>query len=310
MNWGKSDRRSGNFMVLPNFLIIGAAKAGTSSLYYYLQQHPQIYMSPVKEPKFFALEGEPLDFQGPDQGINRTSRTSLAAYSELFQDVSDEIAIGEASPLYLYSFKAAIRIKHYLPNVKLIAILRHPVDRAFSSFAHLVREGYETLSFAEALREEPTRIQQKWAPLFYYKQQGFYYTQLKRYFDTFERSQIKLYLYEELAANSTAVVQDIFRFLGVDDTFIPDLSRKNISGVPKSRRLYSLFNRDNPIKSALKPFFSEQLRRSIAEKFDKQNLGAKPILLPEDRQDLLKLYKEDILKLQNLIQRDLSHWIT
>ena len=125
-------------MIMPNFLLIGAAKAGTSSLYGYLKQHPQIYMSPIKEPRFFALEGETLNFNGPTRGINQTSINTLEAYSQLFQKVTTEKAIGEASTIYLSSPKAPERIKHYLPDVKLIAILRDPSERAFSSYMHLV----------------------------------------------------------------------------------------------------------------------------------------------------------------------------
>ncbi len=296
-------------MRMPNFLIIGAAKAGTSSLYYYLKQHPQIYMSPLKEPKFFALEGEKLDFQGPDRGINRNSVTSIDSYCELFRDVSNEIAIGEASPLYLYSPKAPGRIKHYLPEVKLIAILRNPVERAFSSFTHLLREGYENLSFEQALKEEKNRIQQKWSFLWYYQQKGYYYQQLKRYFDLFDRGQIKVYLYEDLRDNCPNLIQNIYRFIGVDDNFIPDLSRKNISGTPKSRIIHDLFTKDNLLKSLLKPLFPKQLRRNLADSAIRQNLGSKPVLSLATRHDLYQLYREDILQLQDLIQRDLSHWL-
>ena len=296
-------------MTLPNFLIIGAAKAGTTSLSVYLEQHPQVYMCPGKEPRFFALEGEKLDFRGPAQGINHTSVTSLEEYCRLFQEVSQESAIGEASTLYLSSPKAPQKIKHYLPHAKLIAVLRDPVERAFSSYMHLVRDGYETLSFAEGLEAEEDRIKEKWQPLWYYKQRGFYYEQLKRYFALFEPEQLKIYLYEDLAADSTAVVQDIACFLGVDPSFTPEITRENMSGVPKSRWLQNLFTKDNPLKSAFKPLFSEQLRRSITEKVKKKNLGAKPTLSPEIRQRLLALYREDILKLQELIERDLSKWL-
>ena len=294
---------------MPNFLVIGAAKAGTSSLYHYLKQHPQIYMSPEKEPRFFALEGEKLDFGGPAQGINQGSVTSLEAYCQLFQGVTNEQAIGEASTLYLSSLKAPQRIKHYLPKAKLIAVLRDPAERAFSSYMHLVRDGYETLSFAEALDEEASRLQEKWQPLWYYQQRGFYYKQLERYYKLFEPEQIKIYLYEDLAADSTAVVQDIARFLGVDANFTPELTRENVSGVPKSRWLQHLFTQDNPLKSTLKPLFPQQLRRGITENVKKQNLGAKPSLSSETRQELIAVYREDILKLQELIERDLSTWL-
>ena len=296
-------------MIMPNFLIIGAAKAGTTSLEYYLDQHPQIHMSLVKEPKFFALEGQKLDFQNPDQGINHFSVTSLEKYRALFQDVSDEIAIGEASPLYLYSPEAPNRIKHYIPHAKLIAILRNPTERAYSSYMHLVREGYETLSFEEGLREEKRRIQAKWAHLWHYERGGYYYSQLQRYFDTFDRNQIRVYLYENLNDDSIAVVQDIFRFLGVDDSFAPDLTRMNVSGIPKSRLLYNFFARKNLVRTILTTLLPMQFRKSISQHIKKWNLTANPSISVETKKKLIEVYREDVLRLQELIQRDLSKWL-
>lgn len=296
-------------MIMPNFLIIGAAKAGTTSLYGYLEQHPQVYMSSIKEPRFFALEGEKLDFRGPAQSINHTSVTTLAEYFQLFEEATAQTAIGEASTVYLSHPLAAERIKHYIPDVKLIAVLRDPAERAFSSYLHLVRDGYETLSFAEALEAEPVRIKENWQPLWYYKERGFYYRQLQKYFEIFKSEQIKIYLYEDLAKNGTEITQDISRFLEIDNNFTPDLTRKNVSGIPKNRLVQNLLTKKNPLKSVLKPLLPESLRQSVIENLSKRNLGAKPTLSPQMRQNLIAIYREDILKLQDLIQRDLSSWL-
>src|SRR5580765_3646808 len=121
-------------MTLPNFLIIGAGKSGTTALYEYLKQHPQVYMSPVKEPRFFAFEGESVNFGGPwGERLNPEvmAFNSIASYSALFEDVEDETAIGEASPIYLWAAKAAARIHRRVPDARLIAILRDPVERAY-----------------------------------------------------------------------------------------------------------------------------------------------------------------------------------
>lgn len=296
-------------MPLPNFLIVGAAKAGTSSLYYYLKQHPQVFMSPIKEPKFFALEGEELNYKGPDQGININSVNNLVGYQKLFEGVTDEIAIGEASPMYLTSPKAPGNIKHYIPDAKIIAILRNPIERAFSSYTHLLRENYETLPFESALEAEPLRIQEKWSHLFYYTQNGFYAAQVKRYLDSFSSENIKFYLYDDLAKDTAAIVQDMYAFLGIDIDFKPDISRRNVSGIPKSRLLYSLFRRDNLLKDSLKHFFPKTLRRGFAENLLRKNLGTKPVMLSETRQRLANLYRDDINELQKLLQKDLSHWV-
>src|SRR3954452_17434204 len=122
-------------MTMPNFLIVGAAKSGTTSLYYYLKQHPQVFVSPVKEPKFFAYEGEKVVYRGPgDAENNRRLVNNLADYRALFGGANGAKAIGEASPVYLYSPKACERIRHYLPDAKLFVILRDPAERAYPSF--------------------------------------------------------------------------------------------------------------------------------------------------------------------------------
>lgn len=295
-------------MTMPNFLVIGAAKAGTTALYYYLKQHPQIYMSPEKEPKFFALEGDKLDFRGPGdrENINKSAITDIETYRQLFKGVTNEIAIGEASPLYLYSPKAAERIKKYIPHAKLIAILRNPIERAYSGYIMHVREGRETAKdFAEALQEEETRILNNWG-WGHYVNVGFYHTQLKRYLDLFDREQIRVYLYEDLKTNPISLVQDIFRFLGVDDTFLPDTSLKyNVAGVPKNDALKALIKNLNPVKPAMNFLLPDKLRHYVRSKiFEKP-----PLLSPDIHQNLIEVYREDILNLQNFLQRDLSQWL-
>jgi len=298
-------------MTMPNFLVIGAAKSGTTSLYHYLKQHPQIYMSPIKEPKFFAYEGMVVDFCGPrDENLNLGTITAVEAYRALFQDVSNELAIGEASPIYIYNSRAPGRIKHYIPRVKLIAILRNPAERAYSSFTGLLRDGREPLpDFAEALRQEKTRISNNWSFFWHYKQRGFYYVQLKRYFDLFNREQIKIYLYEDFRDNPLGILKDIFRFLDVDDNFVPDLSlRYNVSGTPRNRKLHIFLAGPNSMKSILERLVPEKLRSRIRLALIDRNLIKKQ-LPPDVRRELIRGYREDILKLQDLIGRDLSKWL-
>ncbi|MGH3086090.1 MAG: sulfotransferase family protein [Rubrobacteraceae bacterium] len=307
-------------MTMPNFLIIGAAKCGTTALYHYLDQHPEIYMSPEKEPRFFALEGEIPDFRGPadDRGINRCRFTNITAYRELFRGVSGEKAAGEASTLYLYSPKAPERISHHVPDAKLIAVLRNPVDRAYSAFLFMLRDSREPLSdFGRALAEEERRIAENWGPEYHYRRRGFYHSQLKRYYERFGGDQIKVYLYDELNSDPAGVVRDIFRFLGVDDAFEPDMSsRHNVSGVPQSRVLQSLYlslRKSSPAKSALKALIPEKPRRKMYRRVlsgvQKRNLGKAPPLSPETREELIEAYREDIIKTQDLIGKDLSGWL-
>ncbi|MEL7075410.1 MAG: sulfotransferase [Cyanobacteria bacterium J06631_6] len=297
-------------MKLPNFLIIGAAKAGTSSLYYYLKQHPDIYMSPIKETNFLALEGDELCYAGPDQGINKTSITKLEDYQNLFKNVSTESAVGEASPIYLDSQKAIKNAQKYLPGVKLIAILRNPITRAFSSYSHLMRENLETNPFRAALDQEEERINLKWSHLYYYKQKGFYYQYLQRYFQEFDRNNIKVYLFEDLNHHTLDVVQDIFKYLDVDSSFIPNLTRKNVSGIPQNRFIYNLFTKKNILKSNLKPLFPHKIRRNLYDLVTRKTLKPKPEMDLATKEYLLDLYREDILNLQDLLNRDLSHWLS
>ncbi|MDY6784009.1 MAG: sulfotransferase [Cyanobacteriota bacterium] len=299
-------------MTLPNFLIIGAAKAGTTSLYSWLAQHPQIYTSPIKEPNFFALQGEELNY--PAGTIHQRylieCKLNLDAYLDLFKRVSDETAIGEASPIYLYHSQAASRIREFIPHAKIIAILRDPVERAYSNFLHHVRDGFETFSdFSQALQAEKERMKNGWWWGFYYISGGFYSQQLKRYLKHFDRRQIKIYLYEDLRSNAQSLLQDIFEFLQIDSTFVPNRSQKsNGTGIPKNRILHRFLLQQNPLKNYLKPALPPGFRERLRLYLSKRNLS-KPPLPPALKTQLKAIYREDILELQNLIQRDLSHWL-
>ncbi|MGF1493514.1 MAG: sulfotransferase [Microcoleaceae cyanobacterium] len=299
---------------LPNFLIIGAPKAGTTSLYRYLDQHPQVYMSPVKEPHFFTFENEMVAAQGPgDQKRLKGAVTRFEDYCNLFQGAAGEIAIGEASTTYLSSPKAAERIQFYLPQVKLIVILRHPIEAAYASFLHLIRDGDETVTdFAEALDHEKVRIQSNWDGLWHYKTRGFYYQQLKRYFDRFDPQQIRIYRYEALQNNSRELVQDLFSFIGVDPTFCPDLEQKyNVSGIPRSAWINQLTSQSNPMKSMANAIIPQRVRPILINWIKAWNFNnyQKPEISAEVRHQLMKDYQQDILKLQDLVNQDFSDWL-
>ena len=294
-------------MTMPNFLIIGAAKAGTTALHEYLQQHPQIYMTPTKETNFFAFEGEDLNFKGPgDELLKDFSITDLDTYQAQFAGVTEEIAIGEACPAYLYHPQATVRIKQYIPDARLIVILRNPINRAYANFLHTIRDDREThRDFALALQDETTRIASNWEWFWHYIQLGFYGKQLQQYYEIFAPSQIKVYLYEDLKENAIALLQDIFRWLEVDDTFVPDMAlRPNKSGMPKNKLLHQILTKPNPLKTSLKPLFPAKIRQKIQH----QNLNT-PQISQEVRQQLLDLYRTDILQCQDLINRDLSAWL-
>lgn len=299
-------------MLIPNFLIIGCAKAGTTSLYYWLKQHPQIYMSPIKETNFFALEGEALNFHVGSIGERYLANcvTNLEAYQQLFEGVSQQIAIGEASPIYIYHPRAADNIHHYLPKAKLIVILRNPVERAYSNFLHHLREGVEPIiDFDKVIELEEARIDKRWWWGFHYVNVGFYYKQLKRYFERFDPSQIKIYLYEELEADSTGLVRNIFQFLEVDESFTPDTSTKyNVTGIPRNKLWHQFLTKPNVLRTFLGQLLPLKTRKRIGISLKNQNL-VKPRLSSEVRTRLIEIYREDILKLQDSIGRDLTDWL-
>ena len=299
-------------MILPNFLIIGAMKSGTTSLYNYFEQHPEIYMSPVKEPRFFALEMEPNPpgpVRRPGPGFSEVR--DLDIYKSLFDGVTTEKAYGEASPIYIYHPTAPERIHHHIPDAKIIAILRNPTERAFSHYLHICRIGKEPIAdFGEAIAAEPQRLQENWSELWHYRRRGQYSEQLQRYFKLFERDQIRIYLNDDLKSNPQAVFKDAFQFLGVDDQFEINTARRHNSAkkLPKNKAIHSFLTQQNPLKSLIKPLLPASYRKQLREQINQKNLAV-PTLSQDMREQLTAWYREDILALQGLIQRDLSAWL-
>lgn len=291
-------------MTMPNFFIIGAMKSGTTALYYYLEQHPEIYMSPVKEPNFFSSQGQ-------EDAVDAV--TNIGAYQQLFRGASGEKSMGEASHSYLYKPRAATEIRRYVPEAKLIAILRNPIDRAHSHFLHMVRSGTEPLDdFAQALHEEGVGTHKE-RTFQDYIGRGLYYDQLRTYFGTFPREQVRVYLYEDLSDAPISTVQDAFRFLEVDDSFVPDVSlRRNVSGQPKHKTLDRLLRSQSRVKHAAKIYLPARMRWRLSKAFDdlkSRNLVQPPLLQSEVRQQLIGVYREDIMRVQELLHRDLSGWL-
>jgi Sulfotransferase family len=305
-------------MKLPNFLIIGAPKCGTTSLYAYLKQHPQVFMTIPKEPTFFGNEGTDGLFNGPhdeDRAYHSRVITNFTDYHALFDRVTNEKAIGEASIYYLYLPKAPEQIKKYVPNVTMFAVLRNPADRAYSAYLHVVRQARERRSFADSLREEPKRIQQKWNPLWHFKAMGFYYEQAKRYFETFGRDQIHIYLYEDLQREPLPLIKQVFEILGVDSAFIPDTStRYKKSYVPKNPTMEMVLHRTKAKIEFTKRYWPRPLRwraqnmKDFIDRIAKSNQISPPRMPDEVRTSLLEEYRDDILRLGDLLRRDLSHW--
>jgi hypothetical protein len=302
---------------LPTFLIIGAARSGTTSLYHYLHQHPDVWMSQEKEPAFFAMQARPEDPQLAPLRSARGAVTTLEAYCRLFAEARVDQARGEASVVYMYLEGVAESIARDLPAAKLVAILRNPADRAYSAFLHLRRNGTEPLrDFAEALRVEAQRVQAHCPPWFRYRDRGFYHRQLRRYYDVFPRERIRVYLYEELTSDPDALLRDLYRFLGVDEGLTANVEQHfNEAGIPKNERLHALavglLNSSNPLRAVGRRLVPRSWRHMAVEslKHLRDRQLVKPPFPPEIRRALLEDYRTDILALQDLTGKNCSAWL-
>jgi len=287
----------------PTFLILGAPKAGTTALYHWLGQHPEVYVSPVKQPHFFA--GLEPRFRGPgDEALNRELVTSEAAYLRLFQGSEGARARGEASPFYLfYAERAVPRIRRQLPECRLVVLLRDPVERAWSGYLHLVRDGRETLAFGEALAREAERRALGWEPLWYHRALGQYAEQLEVVLGAFPQGQVGVWLYDEMRDRPLGFFQEVCRFLGVRDDFRPQFTRHNQSGVPRSPLLHALLVRLRAphLAKALLP-------EPVAQWVVRHYLVRRPPPEAEAR-ELAASFQDGLRRLQALLpDKDLRPW--
>jgi len=300
--------------MLPTFLLIGTAKAGTTSLYHYLRQHPDVFMPEVKEPRYFAYVDDPPAMVGPgDAASNQESGAvyTLDEYRALFPDSPEVSAVGEASVNYLYSETAPVRIHEQLPDVHLIAILRNPIDRAYSHYLHLLRAGREPLQdFRMALEAEEERRREGWEWSWHYTQMGFYHEQLSRYLEYFDREQLSIYLFDEFKDDNLGVTRDIYRTLGVDEAFQPSDSITHAkTGVPISDWFQSfILNPDHSLRRAARMVLPESVRTRGMKVLQNLNLS-KPSMAPAVRSMLAERFADDVHRLEALLDRDLSHWL-
>lgn len=297
-------------MDVPDLIIIGAPRSGTTSLYRYLQQHPQVHMSPLKETRFFAYEGQRVDYQGPADAhaYNRDTVTDAEAYRELFANRAPGQLAGEATPVYLYrGDRAAKRIQHHVPEARLIAIFRNPVERAYSDFLNMVRLGWEPVhDFARALALEERRIEAHWSPYYHYRAKGFYADQLQVYLDRFDAAQMCFYLFEDLQRDAAELMEDVFSFVGVDPhVSIDTQTRYNRSGLPRSRAVHRVLTHpvtERVMRGPLRP-----VRNALR---DWNTAPEKPSLPSDIRAELEAAYRDDISALEKMLDRDLSHWLS
>ena len=297
---------------LPNFLIVGAAKCGTSSLHKYLDQHPEIFMSKVKEPRFISSQVTPFPLNGPgDHKVEAWYVKNFEDYAKLFEGAEGFPVVGESSADTLYFHKGTIPvIKKYLGDPRIIIMLRNPVKRAFSAYQHMVRDLREDLSFEDGLKEEPNRIVNNWELIYHYRTASLYYESVKAFLENF--SSVKVILTEEQEKRPQQILRDIFRFLNVaPDVDVNTEIRYNMSGKPKSQWLHQFFFEGNMARKLAQPIvrklFSHETRMRIAQKIQEKNL-TRLTINPDTKHELQNYFETDIQKLEKLLSRDLSLW--
>lgn len=303
--------------IWPNFFIVGAARSGTTSLYKYLKAMPSVYMSPKKEPGYFA----------PSRNSGKTEYRKLFAtriynkteYLKLFEGVKEEVAVGEASANYIWRPEAASRIHDTVPNARIIMILRDPVERAFSqwclsriswderkisAYYGSQQRKWKIPTFREAIMAE-TRKDRK-APLFVYIEQGFYAKHLERYLDIFGSNRVKVLIFEEFIRDPNSAVSEVLRFLEVDvpdDLLSKSFAQTNASTRIRPRGEFAGRVLQGSIKRKLGPYLPNTFKRIG------KNILMKKIVKPEmgleDKKFLEEFYSEDLKRVGEILGRPL-----
>ena len=269
---------------LPNFFILGAAKCGTTSLYHHLKNHPDIFMSPVKEPCFFCET-----FQIVKNPI---------AYHRLFDAAEKETLIGEASHVYFTSPGTAMVLRSFFPAAKFVLILRHPADRAYSLYHHMRRYGYETIAtFEKALAAEEKRFHSsffrkhcnQYIYNFFYFRSGLFGEQMERYLALFDQSQFYIVTLTQLKEAPLATIQGIFDFLDVRSNFTPEMKVLNMGETTRFSLVQNLLN-----LKLRRPAWLRRIGLNFSRKY---NLKEIPPMNPETRHRLCIRYQSDLAKL-------------
>jgi hypothetical protein len=297
-----------NYITLPNFFILGAAKAGTTTLYDLLHQHSQIYLSFVKEPMFFSH----------DDNYARGLEWYQATF---FRDCAGYPARGEATPHYLYwAEKVAPRLARTVGAgpVKFIVIFRDPLQRAYSWYWNMVKEGKETLPFAEALEAEPARLQEHWSALqhagsmiYGYYRGSSYASQLRVYLDQFPRENFLFLIQEDLKKDFGATLLRTFDFLEVDPQSELQPIASNPAALPRNRSLHRIVQGPSGLKRLIKRIvpFSWRYRLKLAL----IDANMKPFEYPPLEQPIASAlrarFSDEVQRLSSMIDRDLSHWL-
>ena len=293
-------------MALPNLLIVGAAKSGTTSLHNYLNQHPSVFMCSPKEPHF--LINKEIGEQRIPKGV-----LNIEDYKFLFKEASNMKYRGESSVMYLSFPEFAIKnINKYLSKeVKIIIMLRNPVERAYSGYQHVKRYNLmESLSFEKALDQSENRYHNtsNMTPASRYLELGMYFEQVKKFIEEFDS--VYVIIYDDYINDFSSEIDNIFKFLDVDAFKVNAEEKHMVGGWEwKNEWIKSLMMKKTPFKTVVKfllPF--QSLRKSIMVNLQKGNTNKIEKINPETEKWLKEYYKSDIEKLSLLLDRDLNNW--
>jgi hypothetical protein len=301
-------------VALPDFLVAGVPKAGTTALHAALSRHPGLYMSPIKEPKFFLTDGPPPAKGGPGDALTyREHVWQRDQYEALFDAAPAGALRGESTPLYLYDRAALRRIRELIPGAKLIVIVRDPVERAHSNWTHLWSAGLEPVGdFVQACAEEERRIAAGWASFWHYTGLGKYGEQLDYAFSLFPRDQVLVVRYRLLVDSPGASLDRICAFLGVEPGIVTEIPRENVTTHPEqtlAHRAVSLGMRGADAVARLLPGDAALAATHRLERFLQRGRRERQPLGWEQRQVLLPKFEDDIKLLEKVLGEDFGDWL-
>ncbi len=291
---------------LPNFVVAGAAKSGTTSLYHYLRQHPQVYLPERKELHYFTYDRMRENSRGPGDADVLSHFCATREDYEAHYAGAASPAVGDVSPSYFYYDEVACeRIQRELGDVRIVILLRDPIQKAFSQFMHLVRDNRETMDFHDAILAEPERARRGYAALWRYVESSLYADRLERFLRAFGPDRVWVELFRDFVQSPERVVRELFEFLEVDPDFRPQMSRVyNRSGHPRSKLVANLVARRNPLSMVARRVLPKSVTEPVRTLLLRANTGAKDEIPEAALQHLRSRFLDDVERVKRILGRD------